>query len=592
MDLVIADKNVCKQEKINTLIDLLQYQSNKYADNPLYVYLKNGEDESGILTYAMLNTKVMAVAAEIQKYASTGERALLLFSGGLDFIIGFFACLYSGVIAVPTHMPLSKRADQSHLQSIVKDANISLIISADADFSKFSALPDTGEWFKSYNLVFIDGIFEESELPWKQPNISGDSIAFLQYTSGSTGSPKGVMVTHANLLHNEELIKNAFDNKEGSTIVSWLPLFHDMGLIGNVIHALYIGARLILMPPAAFLQKPVRWLNAINKYRAETSGGPNFAYELCASKVSPEQKQDLDLSCWTNAFNGAERVNAATLEDFYNAFKISGFKKESFYPTYGLAEGTLFATGGIRENRPEMIKVDRHFLELGLVKTSADKMAECLVSSGKSWEQQELLIVNHETQKCCKDMVIGEIWLKGPSVTKGYWKNKEKTQESFKAYLDNGDGPFFRTGDLGFLKNGNLYVTGRLKDLIIIRGKNIYPEDLEIKVQKSNVLFQNSFSAAFSAQVNNQEEVVILQEVDRRMMKSLDVTAVTKDVRNTLICMFQININDVVLLPPGSIPRTSSGKVRRKTAKTHYESGKFEQFRLGNNNHIFSGVSI
>lgn len=566
--------------KIHNLIDLLQCQAKKYSDDPFCIYLKDGDEESDILTYSTLNTKAMAVASEIQKYTSVGDRTLLLFSEGPDFITGFFACLYAGVIAVPLQLPVSKRIDPSQFLGVAKDADISLILSTQSDYQNY-VLPSGGEWIETHHTICIDNISSDCSKLWKSPDILENDVAMLQYTSGSTGHPKGVMVTHGNILYDLEIMSTIFYEKERSTIVSWLPLSHSTGLIGNVLRNLHMGWRLVLMPTTAFLQKPVRWLNAISKYQAKISVGPNFAYELCSNIISKEQKQTLDLSCWINAITGAERVVNATLDDFYNAFKECGFKKESFYPSYGLSECTLFVTGGTIKTMPEIIKIDPQSLTTGIIKISEDTHAEALVSVGKAWFQ-EVIVVDIEIKKCCDDMVVGEVWIKGSCVTKGYWRNQNKTLESFDTYLANGNGQFLRTGDLGFFCNGNLFITGRLKDLIIIRGKNIYPEDLENKVQKYHDAFKNNCTAAFSVQINNQEEVIILQEVDDERIKAIDVKSLVRELKINLLNAFQININDIMLLPIGNIPRTSSGKVRRNNAKIKYESGALTAFKLDN----------
>lgn len=568
------------QHNIRNLVDLLQSQAQKYADETFCIYLNNGEDESDTVTYSMLNTKAMAIAAEIQKHSSNGDRTLLLFSEGIDFITGFFACLYAGVIAVPVQLPVSKRIDSSQFLGIAKDADISLILSTQSDYQNY-VLPSGGELIKAHPVVCIDSISDDCAKLWKSPNIVENDIAMLQYTSGSTGNPKGVMVTHKNILYNLEIMDTIFYEKERSTIVSWLPLSHNTGLIGNVLRTLHMGWQLVLMPTAVFLQKPVRWLNAISKYKAKISVGPNFAYELCSSRVSIEQKQSLDLSCWINAITGAERVINATLDNFYNAFKECGFKKESFYPSYGLSECTLFVTGGTIKTMPDIIKIDPQSLTTGIIKIAKDT-ADDLVAVGKPWGQ-EVIIIDTDNNKCCDDMVVGEIWIKGQCVTLGYWRDPEKTTEAFAAYSDNRDGPFLRTGDLGFFRNGNLFITGRLKDLIIIRGKNIYPEDLESKVQKYHDVFKNNCTAAFSVKINTQEEVIILQEVDEEIIKNIDVKILLRELKANLLNTFQVNIHDIMLLPIGKIPRTNSGKVRRNNAKKEYESGMLLALRLESN---------
>ena len=568
---------------IKTIIDLTQFHAEKYAENILYTYLNNGEEEGISLSYKELNLRAKSIAAKIQTKTSVGDRALVLFPNNLEFIVAFFGCIYAGVIAVPVQMPQTRRADLSHLSNIANDADINLIITETECFTRFSMLAGSKQIIRNKKLLFTDKVDYKTHDCWSKPSVSADNIAFLQYTSGSTGFPKGVMVTHANLLHNQKLIKTAFGNNEGNTIVGWLPLFHDMGLIGNVIQPLFIGGRLVLMSPTAFLQKPVRWLNAISRYRAETSGGPNFSYDLCVGRITEEQKKALDLSHWTNAFNGAERVNYETLEKFYQAFKSCGFKKESFYPTYGLAEGTLFVSGGKRSAALNRFTASSKSIESGKIKTSsADEKNETFVSSGKICVDQKVLVVNPKNHVICQENEVGEIWLKGPSVTKGYWRNEEKTKEFYQVFLNSGEGPFFRTGDLGFVSDRNLYVTGRLKDLIIIRGRNIYPDDIEFTAQSTNQIFRKGCGASFSVQENDQEKIVLLQEVDRRILKKLNYKEETKKLNVILVYQFKVQFREIVLLPPGIVPRTTSGKIRRKKSKQLYEAGSFDQFKLDN----------
>ena len=344
---------------------------------------------------------------------------------------------------------------------------------------------------------------------WREPRADHSTLAFLQYTSGSTATPKGVKVSHGNLLHNEELIRRAFRQSEHSVIVGWLPLYHDMGLIGNVLQPLFLGARCVLMSPVAFLQQPSRWLRAITRYRATTSGAPNFAYDLCALKVSAEERESLDLSCWSVAFNGAEPVRAETLERFAAAFEPCGFRRDAFYPCYGLAEATLFVSGA-PEARPPVIKaVRRSALEKGIVAEplSLDEDAVALVGCGSSPREQHIAIVNPESLATCASGEVGEVWVSGPSVAGGYWNRDEETAGVFQAFLsDTGAGPYLRTGDIGFLDRDELYITGRIKDLIIIRGRNLYPHEIERTFEQSHASLKPGCGAAFAVEVEGESD--------------------------------------------------------------------------------------
>jgi acyl-CoA synthetase (AMP-forming)/AMP-acid ligase II len=318
---------------------------------------------------------------------------------------------------------------------------------------------------------------------WQKPSINADTLAFLQYTSGSTGTPKGAMLSHRNLLYNAAMTQHLMGHSHTSKFVSWLPIYHDMGLIGGVLQPLYGDFPCIMMPPASFLQSPYRWLKAISHYQATTSGGPNFAYELCVQKISQQQRETLDLSSWSVAFNGAEPIRCDTLEHFAAAFAPCGFRWEAFYSCYGMAEAALMISGGLHTASPIIKTVQGEALESDRVlATSAEsENVRTLIGCGQTLPGQKIAIVNPETLTRCQPDEVGEIWVSGPSVGVGYWNRTEETERTFRAYLsDTGEGPFLRTGDLGFLQDGELFITGRAKDLIIIRGRNLYPQDIEL----------------------------------------------------------------------------------------------------------------
>jgi len=405
---------------------------------------------------------------------------------------------------------------------------------------------------------------------------SPDTLAFLQYTSGSTGKPKGVMVSHGNLLHNLEILKLAFGHSDKTVGVNWLPLFHDMGLIGKVLEPLYVGLPCIHMSPVAFGQKPIRWLQAISRYQGTISGGPSFAYDLCVNKITPEEKATLDLSSWEVAFNGAEPVRSSTLERFSSAFADCGFRKEAFYPCYGMAEATLLVSGGVTRETPVLIEVSGSSLERNLVVTSNGETGDKreIVSCGRAWLDEKIAIVDPESLTQCPDNQVGEIWVSSSSVAMGYWRKPEQTEETFKAYLaDTGEGPFLRTGDLGFLQDGELFVTGRLKDLIIIRGRNYYPQDIESTVEQSHPSLRENCSAAFSVDVDSDIVLVVVGEVERRYLKGLNVEQVAKSIQKAVSQEHMLNVYGVALLRVGSIPKTSSGKIQRRACQKGFLEG-------------------
>ncbi len=415
---------------------------------------------------------------------------------------------------------------------------------------------------------------------WEEPAADPSTPAFLQYTSGSTALPKGVIVTHGNILHNEAMIRAAFGQSEESVIVGWLPLYHDMGLIGNVLQPLAAGATCVLMPPLAFLQRPVRWLQAIHRYRATTSGGPDFAYDLCVRKVGPEQRAGLDLSSWKVAFNGAEPVRAETLDRFAEAFAPCGFRREAFYPCYGLAEATLFVAGGRLGEPPVVGRFAAAGLERGeaIPSPASRAKAGCWSAAARPGAGSGSLVADPGTGEPLAPGQVGEIWVAGPSVAAGYWSRPEETARTFRARLagdsGQGDGPFLRTGDLGFVRGGELFVTGRLKDLIILRGRNHYPQDIERTAEQAHPELEPGGAAAFSVDVAGEERLVIAHEVGRRFARSgVPVAQVAAALRLAVAEEHEVQVHEVVLLRTGTLPRTSSGKVQRHACRAAWLAG-------------------
>ena len=435
---------------ISNLIDILIQRAETQPHQVAYTFLQDGETEEVNLTYQELDQRARALAAQLQSWQ--GERALLLYPSGLEFITAFFGCLYAGVVAVPVYPP-RRNQKLSRLLSIANDAQAKIALTTTsilADIEK--------RWEEEVELVQLKWVatdtIEANLREFVPQSVTRSSLAFLQYTSGSTGTPKGVMVTHGNIIHNQQLIHQAFGHSEKTIFVGWLPLFHDMGLIGNVLQPMYLGIPCILMPPVAFLMKPIRWLKAISKYKATTSGGPNFAYDLCVKKVKPEQLANLDLSSWDLAYTGAEPVRAETLEQFSKKFAQCGFNDSAFYPCYGMAETTLFTTGGDKNHLPVIQGVKSGELEQNSVVESEISSPESrvFVGCGHSYMNTKVIIVNPESLTCCGLGQVGEIWVSEGSIASGYWNRPEATQETFQAYLkDTGEGPFLRTGDLGFL---------------------------------------------------------------------------------------------------------------------------------------------
>lgn len=503
--------------QLATSVDLLRWRAQRQPEQRAYTFLNDDETREASLTYGELDRRARTIAVQLQTLEAEGSRVLLLYPSGLEYIAAFFGCLYAGAVAVPLYPPRHNQMFP-RLRAIVSDAQPSIALTTRQVFSRVEPLLAEAPDLQALQWLPTDDLSLESTDSWSQPLISGETLAFLQYTSGSTNMPRGVMVSHANLLHNERMIQLAFQQTEQSVIVGWLPLYHDMGLIGNVLQPLYLGAQCILMSPAAFLHRPFRWLQAISRYRATTSGGPNFAYDLCVRHTTLEQRQTLDLSSWSVAFNGAEPVRYETLERFAEAFAPCGFRGEALYPCYGLAEATLFVSGGEKSVRPKVHLVTAASLELNQIQTASeeDKEKRVLVSCGKAWLGQRIVIVNPTSLTSCPPDKVGEIWLSGAGVTQGYWQRPDATEQTFRAYLSNtGEGPFLRTGDLGYLHEGELFVTGRLKDLIIIRGLNHYPHDLELTVERSHQSLRAGCGAAFSVEIDGEERLAVVQEVRR-----------------------------------------------------------------------------
>ncbi len=555
--------------QIDTLVDLLRWRAQQQPHKIAYTFLVDGDHEEVNITYAELDRQAQALAVRLQRMVQPGERAILLYPPGLAFITGFFGCLYAGVIAVPAYPPHSKRP-MPRLDAIVRNAQPKVALTTQAVWPKvhaqFTERTDLTEEF----ILPTDTLAVEQMELWRPPTLDTNSLAFLQYTSGSTGNAKGVMITHGNVFHNEQMIATAFENNEQSIGVGWLPLFHDMGLIGHVLQPLYVGIPVILMSPLAFLQRPIRWLRTISHYRATGSSAPNFGYDLCIQAIKPEQCVDLDLSSWRVAVTGAEPVRAETVQRFCERFGPYGFRPEAFYPCYGLAESTVFVSGGLSTDPPILLEVDKTAVEKGQVMrvTAGQPGGQTLVGCGQSWADQQVIIVHPATLTPCTEREVGEIWVRGPSVALGDRQQPEATQETFDGYLaDTGAGPFLRTGDLGFLQGKELFVTGRIKDLIIIRGRNHYPQDIEQTVEKSHPSLQHSAGATFSVEIDGEERLVIVQEVKRTHIRNLPVDEVLGNIRQAVTQEHQVQIHALLLLEPGTIPKTSSGKIQRRACR-------------------------
>nr|VFK24452.1 MAG: malonyl CoA-acyl carrier protein transacylase [Candidatus Kentron sp. MB] len=565
-----------------TLIELLRHRAKTQPDKTAYTFLANGETIEASLTYAQLDSQACAIATRLQKITTPGERALLLYPAGLAFIAAFFGCLYAGVIAVPTYPPRRNRLN-ARFQAIAEDARATVVCTTAEILSELDSRPEKAPELGNLHWLVTDDMPVETTTEmadaWQMPDLHSNTLAFLQYTSGSTGSPKGVMVSHGNLLHNEEMMRQGFEHTEKMILVGWLPLFHDMGLIGNVLHPLYLGVPCILLSPVAFLQRPFRWLQAVSRYRATTSGGPNFAYDLCVEKITAEQRATLDLGSWHVAFNGAEPIRAETLERFAEAFAPCGFRRGAFYPSYGMAETTLFISGR-RTADPVIYAARKDSLEQQhwAVPADSDENALKFVGCGRTdWLDQRVVIADPESFVAYPDGRVGEIWVSGDNVAQGYWSRSEETEQTFHAHLaDTGDGPFLRTGDLGFFKEGELFVTGRLKDLIIIRGQNHYPQDIEHTAEKSHEALTAGAAAAFSVDREGEERLILVLEVQRTWLRKLNAEEVFEAIRDAVSERHELTVDTISLLKPGQISKTSSGKIQRRACRTQFLTQELE----------------
>ncbi len=558
----------------SNLVDLVRYRATIQPDDLAFVYLTDGVSSEISLTYSELDRRCRALAAWLQRHNMRGKRALLLYPPGLDFIVAFYGCLYAGATAVPVYPPRRNRS-MLRIQAIADNAEASLALTTQDVLDNVAKIIDDTPNLKKLPWKATDKFADGIENDWVNPQINAEDFAFFQYTSGSTGTPKGVMLSHQNILHNAMLIETGFEHTRSSKGVFWLPSYHDMGLIGGVIEPVYCGCPNVMMSPMSFLLKPYRWLAAISKYKGTTSGGPNFAYDLCVKMIKPELVETLDLSSWRVAFNGAEPVQAETLETFARKFEPCGFRYESFYPCFGLAEGTLIVTGGLRDEAPVVRSFDPDMLSVGkaVEAVAGTERSRSLVSSGRAIIGQRVLIVDPETCIECSPGQVGEIWTKSGSVAQGYWKNEAETERCFHARIaDTGEGPFLRTGDLGFMLDGELFVTGRIKDLMIIHGVNIYPQDVELSAQRISPFLRLNNGSAFMVGEYKNEQLVLVQEVERRFSPE-DAQPVFEAIREAIALEHEIPIDVIVLIRSGSLPKTSSGKVQRHACRASYLEG-------------------
>jgi acyl-CoA synthetase (AMP-forming)/AMP-acid ligase II len=552
-----------------TLIDILRGQCMSRPDEVVYHFLGDGETITASLTFGELDRRAREVGTELQRRFAPGDRLLLVAPPGPEVISGFLGALYAGMIPVPVYPP--QDAEMAGLRRIAADAGVAAVLTSRwmLDQLNGAGVP-VAELFP---IVVIDEPAAGDGV-WQDPHAGADDLAFLQYTSGSTGDPKGVMVAHGGLLTTIRDIDNAFHHHADSVIVSWLPTFHDMGLIYGVLMPLFAGCTCYLMSPGAFLRRPFRWLHALSLFGGTHSAAPNFAYDLCVRKTTPEERVSLDLSRWLVASNGAEPIREATMIEFSDAFAPAGFRFMRFTPSYGLAEATLKVATTRAEDPPLIIGVDAGAIEEGhVVPARGTQPVRRLVGCGWSSIGAEIRIVDPITMALCPPEAVGEIWVNSPSVAKGYWHRPDETRKTFQAFTADNRGPFLRTGDLGFIYAGELFITGRLKDLIVLRGRNYYPQDIEYAAESSDAAIRHGCSAAFVVPGDGADRVVLLVEAQSESHSDVEMRELLRGVRAAVSRNNGVVLDDVVVLPAGSVPKTSSGKVRRNASREQFLKG-------------------
>lgn len=557
-----------------TLVELLQLQADRYGDKVAFSFAPDGKTTTARLTYRELDTKARAIASSLQHQGAAGERVLVICRPGLDSIVSFFGCFYAGAVAVPVDTPLTR------LKLVAPDAQAGFAVATSDTRTQLQAVAADVPGMSALRWCATDQITDDPE-DWEAPDVDPSTTALIQYTSGSTNSPKGVVVTHDNLMHNLEAIRRAWRGDENAKSVYFLPQQHDMGLIGGVLEMIYVGCSTVLMSPIAFFQRPLLWLEAMSRHRATTTAAPNAAYRMCVKQSTAAQRAALDLSHWSTAAISSEQVQAATMQEFADAFAPAGFRLEAFRPAYGLAEATLLVTGDPGPGVAGARYVDGAALaENQAIDATPDAAAVALVSCGPPVYSQRVVIVDPETRRERGPDEVGEIWVSGPSIAQGYWARPEENAHTFAGFLaDTGEGPFLRTGDLGFLCKGEVFVTGRWSDLITIRDSNYYPTNIEPTVQACHPALLADRGAAFAVRPKSgaDNHLVVVQEVDyQQQVPETEFAGILEAIRAAISAQHGVEARDVLLVPGMRLPTTSSGKIQRGQCREQFLNGKLE----------------
>jgi acyl-CoA synthetase (AMP-forming)/AMP-acid ligase II len=564
-------------EIFSSLVTLLAHRAESQPDDRAYLFLSDRGAEEAALTFRELHDAAQALAARLTKIAKPGDRAILVFPPGLEFLVAFFGCLIARVIAVPMMVPRRQSARDSSAGIM---ANCEPVVALTSP--TFAIRHDLQARFASERIEWLSvDLTQTGDGAADLPQPAAEDIAFLQYTSGSTSEPKGVAVSHANLLANLEMIRVSLGNVRQSTYVNWVPLYHDMGLILNALEALYVGALCVLMAPNAFMQRPLNWLRAIHHYRAEVACGPNFGFDLCVSRYRADQMQGVDLSSWKVALNGAEPVHAETIRRFNETFAGHGFDPNAAFPAYGMAEATLLIAGGRRGAGHLTRQVSRSVLQAHAVRAPVDDTdIQILVGCGRALTGERIAIVDPDRCVRLAPGQVGEIWVSGPNVARSYWRNSEASKTDLNAQIAGEDdgANWLRTGDLGFLDEASeLFITGRIKDLVIIRGINHYPQDIEHTVQALHPALRQNCGAAFSVTDDEGEEtLVVVQEIERTERNKIDPVEMTGLIREGITDQHELFAHHIALIRQGSLPKTTSGKIQRSLTRRLWLEGRLD----------------